>query len=653
MKKHLLTSFYLIIVLGVSAQNNKIKYVISKDYLTKNQQAIEPAVPHNYYPQPVSPLLKQNTPVNVSTTNVSAKNPCGNSENIFGSIIIESNNLNSNQDLGVVLFTHRTCKQYVDSGIANSGDVNATFATDCITWDSTKIITNPASTNAGVSCRYPTGAIFNPPGNTNIANAVAFASGPYHIGGTWTGSYFASGKLDGTGYNFTTMPGNAYSFARTFSQVTDDGNYYVLGNSYDDQNAPTVIMGYPIDKMSYDWNTNTSTISQSIISNNGIEEHDDGGIAFSQDGSLGYFAVIGRDTSGVYPNYVSQMPIIWKSTNQGITWTREPVFDFSLAHGMDTIIGNDTTNLGTRLPVFDASNGFDMTVDSHGDVHILSVVYSAFNITAGNIDSIYSTQHIVDVYGSGNDWAAHELAILETYAGTPTASSPWSNAGVGITFDARLQIGRTTDGSKVFYAWVDSDPNLTQYNEYPDLHVAAMDVITYLAAPDQNVTAATPFAANNFLMYLSSTILENGSNYEMPMVTTTLDSTFSIGWIYSIQHQSVCGVSFSDPDFTINVNSPRVATQITTNSHNGTIFSLPNPNPFHAYTAIDVKVASPVVISLEVANCLGQIVKTMDAKNYPAGIHKIEINASDLTPGVYFYTIKFGNELVTGKMIVQ
>lgn len=93
MKKHLLTSFYLIIVLGVSAQNNKIKYVISKDYLTKNQQAIEPAVPHNYYPQPVSPLLKQNTPVNVSTTNVSAKNPCGNSENILGALLLNPTTL--------------------------------------------------------------------------------------------------------------------------------------------------------------------------------------------------------------------------------------------------------------------------------------------------------------------------------------------------------------------------------------------------------------------------------------------------------------------------------------------------------------------------------------------------------------------------------
>ena len=92
------------------------------------------------------------------------------SRNAYGLIVTESNCLTANQQLNAVLFTHRISSQYMDllPG-SNSGYILNTFSTNYgTTWDS--IV---QTTDAVNLCRYPSGAIFNPSGNTNINNAFA------------------------------------------------------------------------------------------------------------------------------------------------------------------------------------------------------------------------------------------------------------------------------------------------------------------------------------------------------------------------------------------------------------------------------------------------------------------------------------------------
>lgn len=650
MKKLLLFSSCVAFALSVQAQSNKIvKLTNTKDYLTKEKKAIESAGAVRQgspYVRPVhsqSPILRTN-----AVTPVSSKNACGNSSNIFGSIIPESNNLNANQDLGVVMFSHRACSEYVSGGTAATGDLQATYATDCINWDSSHVMSAAGALAAGVNCRYPTGALYNPPGNTVIGNAIGMGSGPFHIGGTWLGSFYTAGRLDGTGDAFDTISGNTWSFGRLGSLVTSNGNYYSLGNYYDDQNAPTVILGFPIARATYDAGTASLSLSQSVISNDGQDEGDDGMIAFSEDGSVGYFSVIARDTSGNFPNYISRMPIIWKTTDGGTTWNREPMINFSFACGMDDILGNDTLPDGTTRPFFVATNGYDMTVDKNGNLHIVTLVLAC----ADDADNVYDTQHIVDVYGNGSNWAAAQLGILATTEVTADIS-PWTNAGDGVAWDGRIQVGRTQDGSRIFYGWIDSDPSIAAENLFPDIHISAMNADTYQTADNTNVTAGTAFAENNLWMYLSSTILNNGGTYSIPMTTTDSRDPNAPGEGV-VQHFSVCGVTMTDADINVNAHPAPCPTGIAENNAiKGVSISQNYPNPFNGTTAIEVKAANPVVISLEVTNYLGQVVKTMDAKNYAAGTHKIEINASDLNAGVYFYTIKVGNEQATGKMIVQ
>jgi len=44
---------------------------------------------------------------------------------------------------------------------------------------------------------------------------------------------------------------------------------------------------------------------------------------------------------------------------------------------------------------------------------------------------------------------------------------------------------------------------------------------------------------------------------------------------------------------------------------------------------------------------------TLEKTNLSPGNHRFIIDASQFDPGVYFYTIRFNNESITNKMIVE
>jgi hypothetical protein len=76
------------------------------------------------------------------------------------------------------------------------------------------------------------------------------------------------------------------------------------------------------------------------------------------------------------------------------------------------------------------------------------------------------------------------------------------------------------------------------------------------------------------------------------------------------------------------------------------------PNPFNPVTTIrfDLPVAGRVTLKL--FNVLGQEVATLKNEKLEAGYHSIDFNASLLSSGVYFYTLKTDGYVRTKKMIL-
>jgi hypothetical protein len=78
-----------------------------------------------------------------------------------------------------------------------------------------------------------------------------------------------------------------------------------------------------------------------------------------------------------------------------------------------------------------------------------------------------------------------------------------------------------------------------------------------------------------------------------------------------------------------------------------------SPNPVKNQTIIDVMVNKPGSLSMEVYSLVGQKVFAINRGSVNAGEQRFILNASQFTPGVYFYTVRCNNESSTHKMIVE
>jgi hypothetical protein len=77
------------------------------------------------------------------------------------------------------------------------------------------------------------------------------------------------------------------------------------------------------------------------------------------------------------------------------------------------------------------------------------------------------------------------------------------------------------------------------------------------------------------------------------------------------------------------------------------------PNPFSGTTRVRVDLTSSENLSVEVRNNLGQLVQSVDKGHVRPGTHFITLDGTSLSRGIYFYTVKVGNQSVTRKMIIN
>jgi hypothetical protein len=76
------------------------------------------------------------------------------------------------------------------------------------------------------------------------------------------------------------------------------------------------------------------------------------------------------------------------------------------------------------------------------------------------------------------------------------------------------------------------------------------------------------------------------------------------------------------------------------------------PNPFNPTTNINFSVGKLSHVELTVYNVLGQKVATLVNQRMPAGAYRVSWDASTMSSGLYFYTMKTDNLTVTRKMMV-
>lgn len=76
------------------------------------------------------------------------------------------------------------------------------------------------------------------------------------------------------------------------------------------------------------------------------------------------------------------------------------------------------------------------------------------------------------------------------------------------------------------------------------------------------------------------------------------------------------------------------------------------PNPFNPSTVITYTIPNESSVSLKIYNMIGQEVKTLVEENKAPGTYNVNFNASNLSSGVYFYSLRAGNYYQVKKMML-
>jgi len=77
------------------------------------------------------------------------------------------------------------------------------------------------------------------------------------------------------------------------------------------------------------------------------------------------------------------------------------------------------------------------------------------------------------------------------------------------------------------------------------------------------------------------------------------------------------------------------------------------PNPFNPQTTIEFSLPVSGNIRLVLNDILGRTVQEIASGNYEAGSHQVTLNLSNLSSGVYFYTLEAGSFISTKKLMLM
>jgi hypothetical protein len=76
------------------------------------------------------------------------------------------------------------------------------------------------------------------------------------------------------------------------------------------------------------------------------------------------------------------------------------------------------------------------------------------------------------------------------------------------------------------------------------------------------------------------------------------------------------------------------------------------PNPFNPSTVINFTIPKSGIVSLKVYNILGEEVATLMNGFKPAQSYDVTFDGANLASGVYFYTLRFGDQVLSKKMVL-
>ena len=574
--------------------------------------------------------------------------PIGVSGNAYGLYGNPRTYLWADPSLNSVTFAHR-----MTGGVEVDG--NSRFAYDVSTdggstWTNNVHVyspTGPGPQYPQDGGRYPQGAIINPEGNTDPANAYYSYFGPTldNTNGNWGGFAYGSNPLTATDpatptQNNLTSGGDFWRLIPDAYTVTTKGEAWYVDGNYEGADYVyngTMILGRGGIE------DGEIVMNEEIIDmfSNG-EGINDMKIAFGPDGMTGYIVVMTDLASDPVP-YTSYHPVMLKTTDGGDSWSEPMSVQFGGVDGIESLKYYWSDEILESIDVYGPgfnrdevyyNMGFsvDLIVDGQGNPHLTGI------IAIGSEDGWYpgegtmATWHVYSQDG-GTTWDATALYDNIFFDGDIGGLGIWN----------RPYAASTQDGHYLFFSWIDTDLDGAEANTNPNIFVVGYDSEDHFYTEVDNVTELSLYWFSAFYGTMAQNVFatENGSVWEceIPFMFTEYtvpgDPAAEMNFYYIDGYTMDMPVGISNneaiADFSVAQNSP---------------------NPAVNNTSILVTTDAPGVINLRVSNILGQVVNQQSVSN-SALAHTFNVDVSNLDSGIYFYTIEIGNSSITKKMLVK
>lgn len=380
-------------------------------------------------------------------------------------------------------------------------------------------------------------------------------------------------------------------------------------------------------------------------------------VEFSPDGQIGYVAALMDIGEVPISSGQSSYPVIFRTTNAGLTWSDPIPIALAGVEGMPGILNFlSDAEIGElyapplperqEIPFTDYVD-IDISVDHEGNPQIAVIV----GVTGNNPYSIITTRSAESGYlymasfllssndlGEEGSWTARMLGRISNFKG---------NFGDIMEYN-QIQIARDKLGKKMFVAWLDTDPDVPPFgNDAPDIWCRGYDVereeltLNEVAGEmPNNVTFASDAWLNAYCFGMASEVFDDGSGtYTIPFVYQTL----GVDSYQPVQYKYI-------PDFSfLMAGSVDVPRMLPANMEVGQVI----PNPASATARFAVTMGQPATVAGEVTNIMGQKVSTLPARHLQAGNNEFVIDLNNLSAGIYFCTLTSGNQSVTRKMVVK
>ena len=627
----------------------------------------------NYVPER-EPLTKRDVkkssvfPANKTSVNTWQKISA--SMNIYGMTLSYCKPLQWNDELNAVSFIHRKSPTYqispTPASNAADGGIVAFVSVDCgVHWDSTAVYADDTFWG-----RFPNGAIYNPPANTDINNAYIVGAGPT-TGATYTalsyglsGNWYASKKLGLLNYTnapstllgaqqimSTTPPfspgvPSKHDFSAFGFCATDDGKMRILAKIRNGiTNSDTAVMlmtgTFNTSTLVFDW-TGKVFDPPTTTAANGVENWISSPLqAWNEQGTIGYVVIVGSRLGATGSN-VGLQPIVYKTVNSGATWSLENSINFNLPAftPMKRKLWGLSTNDSLVVPLFFWGVGMDATVDANNKLHFFTSPIGHIRVHPDSLSEVrkwssegYAWPHAPVKPGG---YAIHPYLYDFIYDGTAVQPG-WSyhlidsmsTEGAG----ARLQMSRTPDGQHLLYSWTESDPLFTyqqkKWNSLPNIKVRLFDVAeNALLADKMDMTSDGPSEIANHAMYQFVSPKFKLVSKSTSSITINVPMTISNSNPFSdltpnLHWYSCASGTISRNIVGINKNSLR-------NENACSIY----PNPASDNVNVEFSLSDDSKIQIRIINSIGQIAKTISTEGQ-IGENRINIDVNDLSAGIY------------------